>query len=155
MFDKMIKKILSVMPEKIGEIYYKHESVWLYIFFGALTTLVSLGTQYLAAYLGANTAVATTISWICAVTFAFFTNKSCVFKSVSTSKRDFFRQSGQFYGARIVSYVLELTFMMVTVDVLHLNMYIMKIIAQVFVLVINYLFSKLVIFRKKNNDSED
>ncbi len=148
-FDKFINKVLSVFPKKIQDLYYNHESMWLYIFFGGLTTLVSILTQFGANYLGANTFVATTVSWICAVTFAFFTNKSCVFKSESTSKAHFFKQFFAFYAARLVSYFMELGFLLLTVDLLGFNRELMKIAAQVFILIINYLFSKLVIFKKK------
>lgn len=149
MLDKIIKKILSIFPKKIQDLYYNHESMWLYIFFGALTTLVSILTQYAANYLGAGTFVATTFSWICAVTFAFFTNKSYVFKSKSENWKHYVKQFFEFYGARLVSYFMELGFMLLTVNVLNLNKEIMKLIAQVFILVINYVFSKLVVFKKK------
>ncbi len=155
MFDRLVKKILGIFPESIQKLYYKYESAILYIFFGGLTTVVSIAAQYISTWAGAGTTLSTTISWICAVTFAFFTNKTCVFKSVTEKKRDFFREAAQFYGARLVSYFLELGFMLLTVDVLKLNTYVMKLIAQVFVLVINYLFSKLVIFRKKDKPAEN
>ncbi|MCL2633780.1 MAG: GtrA family protein [Oscillospiraceae bacterium] len=121
----------------------------LYIFFGGLTTLVSIGTQYLADYLGANTALATTISWICAVTFAFFVNKIFVFQNKSEKASGWFKQALGFYAARLTTYVLEMGFMLLTVEVLLWNMHLMKIIAQVFVLVGNYLLSKFWVFRKK------
>ncbi len=153
MFDKLIKRILSLFPEKLSNLYYKYEPALLYIFFGAFTTLVSVTVQYISSLSGANTAAATTVSWVCAVTFAFFTNKLFVFRSKSEGLSDWFRQAGQFYGARLVSYLLELGFMLLTVDILHFNMMFMKIMAQVFILLINYLFSKLVIFRKKNENT--
>lgn len=157
MFDRLMKKIVGILPEKLQKLYYRFESAILYIFFGGLTTVVSISVQYISAWLGGSTAFNTTLSWICAVTFAFFVNKICVFKSVTSSPKEFIREMLQFFGARLVSYFLELGFMVLTVDVLHFNEYIMKLIAQIFVMVINYLFSKLVIFRKKDKpaDSED
>jgi len=116
----------------------------LYIIFGGLTTLVSILTQYLADFLGANTVIATTISWICAVTFAFVVNKLFVFKS----KAKWFRQAAAFCGARLTTYFLELGFMLLTVEVLLMNMHVMKVIAQVFVLAGNYLISKYFVFKK-------
>lgn len=149
MFDRMIRAVLKIMPEPIQRFYDKHEAALLYIFFGGLTTVVSIGTQYLSIWLGAPTTLSTTVSWICAVTFAFFTNKHCVFKSETRGASAYLKEALAFYGARLVSYFLELGFMLATVDYFHLNAYIMKLIAQIFVLVINYLFSKLVIFKKK------
>ncbi|MCH5348599.1 MAG: GtrA family protein [Oscillospiraceae bacterium] len=154
MLDALIKKILSVFPRFIRDFYYKHESVMLYLIVGAMTTVVSLITQYVPASFGLPTAVNTTISWICAVTFAFFTNKVWVFKDEAREKSDWIKQALSFYAARLVTYFAELGFMILTVDVLSQNEYIMKLIAQIFVLIVNYLFSKLVIFRKKPKEEK-
>ena len=155
MFEKFIHKIVGIFPECIQKLYYKYESALLYIFFGGLTTLVSVGTQYIAYALGAGTTLATALSWICAVTFAFFTNKVWVFGSKSFEKKLFFREFFSFYGARLFSFLLELGFMVLTVDVLLWNKYIMKLIAQVFVLVLNYIFSRFFVFRKKKEKDVD
>lgn len=154
MLDALIKKILSVFPRFIRDFYYKHESVMLYLIVGAMTTVISLITQYVPAFFGLPTAVNTTISWICAVTFAFFTNKVWVFKDEAREKSDWIKQALSFYAARLVTYFAELGFMILTVDVLSQNEYIMKLIAQIFVLIVNYLFSKLVIFRKKSKEEK-
>ena len=154
MLDALIKKILSIFPKFIQDFYYKHESVMLYLIVGAMTTVVSLITQYVPAFFGLPTAVNTTISWICAVTFAFFTNKVWVFKDKAKEKSDWIRQASAFYGARLVTLFAELGFISFTVRVLDQNEYIMKLIAQIFVLIVNYLFSKLVIFRKKPKEEK-
>lgn len=153
--DRLIRKILSVFPEFIRDFYDKHESVLLYLIVGALTTAVSLAAQYIPKALGLPTEINTTVSWICAVTFAFFANKVWVFKNESRTKIDWVSQAAAFYGARLVTYFLELGFMILTVRVLSQNEYVMKIIAQIFILVINYLFSKLVIFRKKDGKKDN
>ena len=88
------------------------------------------------------------------ITFAFFANKICVFQSQSATVKDWLRQGLQFYGARLVSYFLELGYLLLTIDHLGFNAYIMKLAAQIFVLVINYLFSKFVIFKNKNEKEE-
>lgn len=136
------------------EFYYRHESVLLYLIVGAMTTAVSLITQYIPLLMGFPTEVNTTVSWICSVTFAFFTNKVWVFKNESKAKSDWIKQAAAFYGARLTTYFLELAFMSFTVRTLHQNEYVMKLIAQVFILIINYLFSKLVVFRSKNKKGE-
>jgi len=136
---------------KLKNLYLKHRELISYVFFGGLTTLVSIGSHYAVLFfLPDNTAVATTVSWVCAVTFAFFVNRIFVFKSRSNR----FKQAVQFYGARLTTYFLELGFMLVTVQVLFFNEYIMKIIAQVFILVVNYLLSKFWIFKKKGLDKD-
>ena len=155
MLDMLIKKILSFFPKFIRDFYYKHESVMLYLIVGAMTTAVSLIAQYIPASLGLPTAANTTISWICAVTFAFFANKVWVFKDEAKEKSDWIRQASSFYAARLVTYFTELGFMVLTVDVLSQNEYIMKLIAQIFVLTVNYLFSKFYIFRKRPDSEEE
>lgn len=155
MFEKFIHKVVGIFPECIQKLYYKYEAVLLYIFFGGLTTLVSIGTQYLAYAVGLGTAASTTVSWICAVLFAFFTNKVFVFGSKSFEKKLFLREFFSFIGARFFSYLLELGFMLLTVDVLLWNKFIMKLIAQVFVLVLNYIFSRFLIFKNKNKKDEN
>ena len=84
----------------------------------------------------------------------FFTNKVFVFGSKSFEKKLLLRELISFIGARLFSFLLELGFMLVTVDVLRWNKFIMKLIAQVFVLVLNYIFSKFLIFKKKKNEKE-
>lgn len=150
MLDRLIAKILKIFPKFVRDFYYKHESVMLYLIVGVMTTAVSIITQYIPLLMGFPTEVNTTVSWICSVTFAFFTNKVWVFKNESKAKSDWIKQAAAFYGARLTTYFLELAFMSFTVRTLHQNEYVMKLIAQVFILVINYLFSKLVVFKKKH-----
>lgn len=154
MLDRLISQILKIFPKLARDFYYKHESVMLYLIVGAMTTAVSLITQYIPLLMGFPTEVNTTVSWICAVTFAFFTNKVWVFKNESKTKSDWIKQAAAFYGGRLTTYFLELAFMSFTVRVLMQNEYLMKLIAQVFILIINYLFSKLVVFAKKREKGE-
>ena len=154
--DKIISKILAAFPKTVQDFYSRHESALLYIIVGGMTTAVSVIAQYVPAYMGLPTEANTTISWICAVTFAFFANKVWVFKNRENTGKDWISPAAAFYGARAVTYFMELGFMSLTVRVLRQNEYVMKLIAQVFILVINYLFSKLFIFRKKaKGDAED
>jgi putative flippase GtrA len=154
--NRLIRKIVSVFPKPIRTFYEKHESVLLYLFYGFLTTVVSFAVQYAADRLGANTQIATIISWICAVTFAFFVNKFFVFGSDKKDGKTFFREAWQFYAARIVSGVFEVLFLTLTVDILRLNVYLFKLIAQVIIVISNYIFSKFVVFKKgKTNESDN
>jgi putative flippase GtrA len=152
--NKLIRKIVGVFPRPIKDFYDKNESILLYLFYGFLTTVVSFAAQFLCNFFGANTQIATIISWICAVTFAFFVNKFFVFGSLRKDGKTLFREVWQFYAARLVSGIFELIFLTVTVDYLGLNVYVFKLIAQIIIIITNYLFSKFVVFRKKekNND---
>lgn len=154
MLDKIIAKILKIFPKPLREFYYKNESVMLYLIVGAMTTAVSVIFQYIPLLMGFPTEVNTTVSWIFAATFAFFANKAWVFKNEERTKKDWLSQAAAFYGARLATYFLELAFMSFTVRVLEQNEYVMKLIAQVFILIINYIFSKLVVFRKKDGEEK-
>jgi len=137
------------MYNKLKNLYEKHREIVSYVFFGGLTTLVYFVVRYSAYFLGVELVIATTISWFCAVTFAFFVNKIFVFRNVSKKKSDWFKQAAAFYGARVATYFLELGFMLLTVRVLGWSEFFMIMAVQVLILVGNYLFSKFFIFKKK------
>lgn len=137
------------LPERLKTLYTRHESVILYIFFGGLTTLVSFATHFSTRFLGGSVEVATTVSWICAVLFAFFTNRKWVFNSPTKGTAAFFRQLVSFFGARLFSFLVELAIMTVFVNFLHYNELLIKIAANVVVLILNYILSKFLVFRKK------
>ncbi len=120
-----------------------------YIVFGVLTTVVSFVSQMLFSSLGWHVTINTIGSWVCAVLFAYVVNKLFVFESKTTTAKAFWRELGLFIGARVASLGMELVFMFVTVELLNFSEAICKLIAQVFILVANYVFSKLVIFKKK------
>jgi putative flippase GtrA len=150
--NRLIRKIVSIFPKPIRAFYEKHESALLYIFYGFLTTIVSFSVQFIADTLGANTQAATIISWVCSVTFAFFVTKFYVFGSNKKDGKTVFREALQFYAARIVSGVFEVAFLTVTVDVLGLNVYVFKLIAQIIIVISNYVFSKFVVFKKGKSE---
>lgn len=127
---------------------FNHETVS-YIVFGVLTTVVSFVSQMLFASLGTPAWVNTIGSWICAVTFAYIVNKRFVFCSHTDSAAAFLRELWLFFAARLASLGMELVFMFITVDMLHFSEAVCKLIAQMFILVANYIFSKLFIFRKR------
>ncbi|NLP25940.1 MAG: GtrA family protein [Clostridiales bacterium] len=168
------------MIEKIKGIYKKHEALILYVFFGGLTTLVSWITHFGAReFLSTSVRVATVFSWVCAVTFAFITNKKYVFKSKAVDFKDLFRQIWLFFAARLVSLGVEVLIMDLCADKYRntfiklfrldrieygkglfklelistaekLNELIFKLFfASIIILVMNYAFSKVVVFRKK------
>ena len=143
-----MKKIIK----KVWNLYKKYDEMINYLIVGGLTTLVSLGTYYFCVYtfLNPNNAfqlqIANIISWISCVTFAYFTNRIFVFKSKRTDK---LKEAISFYGSRIATLLLEMGIMFVFVTILHLNDKIIKLVAQVVITILNYVLSKLLIFRKK------
>ena len=137
------------MVDKIRALIEKYWDIITYLIFGVLTTVVNY-MVYLPAYnlLGLSASVSNVLSWVVAVAFAYLTNKPFVFKSHDWSAKTVIPELSKFVGCRVGSGALELVSMMVTVDILHLNGTIMKIIVSVFVVIINYVGSKL-LFKNK------
>lgn len=138
------------MVEKLKALIKKHYDLLAYLFFGGLTTVVNY-LVYLPCYnlLGISAAVSNGIAWVCAVIFAFLTNKPFVFRSHDWSKAVVIPELTKFVGCRIGSGVLETGILFLTVDILHWNGNILKLITSVLVVILNYFGSKLIVFRNK------
>lgn len=140
MFNKIKSLILNY--------YNKYKEVVNYIIFGGLTTLVNY-----ASYLGftrllkIGVVLSTILAWILSVLFAYITNKKYVFESKSFSISQVIRELISFFSFRILSGLFEVVFMYVFVDIMSFNDIIMKLIANVVVIILNYIFSKIIVFR--------
>lgn len=141
------------MKIKIGEIINKYREQLLYLFFGGLTFLVSvLSFAALISFAHLNELIANVISWILAVLFAFFTNRIWVFQSPTKGCHEFIKQMGSFFGGRVVTLLIEELILLVFISTLHFPSMVVKIIAQVIVIVLNYVISKLFVFRTKKEE---
>ena len=121
-----------------------------YIFWGAATTFVSFLTYGIATRaLGMSVVPATVVSWVFAVLFAFVTNKLWVFGSKSLAPALVLRELVAFVTSRLTSGGIEIFMMWFFVDVLGVNDWLMKVVAGIVVIVANYVFSKIFVFRKK------
>ena len=137
-------------------IYHKNEEFWNYLIVGGLTTLVSLVVKWglLFTILDATNALqlqtAIIISWICAVTFAYVTNRIYVFKSKS---KKILKEIISFFGARVLTLLLEMGIMWLFVTLFRLDtdlwVLIWTIVTQVLVMFLNYIFSKIFVFKKQ------
>ena len=148
------------MLKKILYLYEKYKEIILYLIFGILTTIVSLGSKYILLFilLDAKNPIqlqaSIIISWTIAVLFAYFTNRIFVFKSKSKNK-DKLKEFINFIIARISTLLLEMLIMWFFVTFLKLNtdlyVIIFTIISQFAVVVTNYVLSKLFIFNVKTS----
>lgn len=138
------------MISKIRSLVKKYWDVLTYLIFGVLTTVVNYAV-YLPVYnlLGLSASVSNCIAWVVAVAFAFLTNKPFVFKSHNWSKQTVIPELTKFISCRIASGAAETVILLVSVDILHWNGNIWKLVTQVLVVVLNYFGSKLLVFRKK------
>lgn len=128
----------------------KYWDILTYLFFGVLTTAVNY-LVYLPCYnlLGWSAGFSNILAWIVAVVFAFVTNKPFVFKSHDWSWNVVWPELTKFVGCRIGSGVFETGILLVCVDMLHWNGNVMKLITAVLVIVLNYIGSKFLVFKKK------
>lgn len=138
------------MGEKILSLIRKHYDVLSYLFFGVLTTVVNY-VVYLPCYnlLGLSAAVSNLIAWVVAVAFAYLTNKPFVFRSHDWSAKTVIPELTKFVSCRVASGAAESVILLLTVDILHWNGNVWKLITSVLVVVLNYIGSKLLVFRKK------
>ena len=134
------------------DLYNKYKEIINYLIFGVLTTLISLATYYALTFtvLNADKAlelqIANVVSWIASVTFAYFTNRSFVFES---KEKLSLKEAFSFYMSRVSTLLLDMGLMYLLVTVLSFNDKLVKIIVQVVVIVLNYVLSKFIVFRKK------
>lgn len=128
----------------------KYRSFIAYAVFGVFTTIVNIAS-YSVCYnnLGLSNTFSNVIAWILAVTFAYLTNKVWVFDSKSWKRDVLKKEVMAFISCRIATGILDLVLMYVSVDLMDWNALLMKICSNVLVIILNYVFSKLVIFKKK------
>lgn len=139
---------MKELINKALKIYKDYKMPILYIFFGGLTTLINIAVYSLFYYfVKIGNIPSNIVAWILAVFFAFVTNKLYVFESKSGSV---WYELATFLACRAGTGLLDLGIMYLSVDVLRLNELIMKILSNVIVIVLNYVFSKLIIFKKKS-----
>ena len=138
------------MIQKIRELVTKYWDIVSYLFFGVCTTIVNY-LIYIPCYnfLEMSATVSNMIAWVVAVAFAYLTNKPFVFKSHDWSAKVVLPELGKFVSCRVGSGLLETVILLVTVDWLGWGGNLMKLITSVLVIVINYVSSKLIVFKKK------
>ena len=136
--------------DKIRSLITKYWDILTYLVFGVLTTVVNY-IVYLPVYniLGLSAALSNAIAWVVAVAFAYLTNKPFVFKSHDWSRQTVIPELTKFVSCRVASGAMETVILLLTVDILGWNGNIWKLVTQVMVVVLNYVFSKLIVFRKK------
>ena len=133
----------------IKKLIHKYKEIILYIIFGVLTTAINIICFYILDKLGVNTYINNTISWILSVLFAFITNKIYVFESYDKDKKTWLKEGTKFFGARIFSYFVDMGTIYFLLEIIHIPKMISKIISNILVIIINYILSKLIVFKKK------
>ncbi len=127
----------------------KYWDILSYLFFGVLTTVVNY-IVYLPLFnmLHWPAALCNVIAWVAAVAFAYLTNKPFVFKSHDWSREVVVPELTKFVSCRVTSGIMETGIILVTVDLFGWNGNLWKLVTSVLVVVLNYVFSKWIVFRK-------
>ena len=138
------------MIAKIRELNQKHWDILSYLFFGGLTTVVNYLVYFpLYNWLQLSATVSNAVAWVFAVAFAYLTNKPFVFKSFDWSAKTVIPELTKFVGCRIGAGAVETVLLLLCVDWLKWDGNLMKILTSIIVVIINYIASKLLVFRKK------
>lgn len=142
--------------KKIKELYFKYKEIINYLIVGVLTTIVSLIVYYTCVLTILNPEnaielqIANVLSWIISVAFAYITNRKFVFESKSEK---ILKELTSFVSSRVLTLLLDMLIMFVMVTLMGVNDKISKIFAQVIVIVLNYIFSKIFVFKNKEKES--
>lgn len=128
--------------------YKKYKEMLLYLFFGGIAFFLNIGLFALFnEILGIGELIANVICWVICVLFQFFTNRTWVFDGHVDSAEAFWKQMASFFGGRIFTLVVEEIILGVFITWLGFNSMIVKVTAQVVVIVLNYVISKWFVFR--------
>ncbi len=159
-FDRIMSKGFL---KRFEPFYAAHKEVLMYLFFGGLTTVVSVVTfaagtllfgklrwiDMMGLAFQLDIVAANVFSWICAVTFAYVTNRTWVFEDKAHGTGAVVRECTAFFAGRLFTLVVETVLLYVLAVGLHMNEIAAKVIVSVVTIVLNYVISKVFVFRKK------
>ena len=135
---------------KLKELFSRHREIILYLVFGVGTTAVDFAVSLSLIYLlDVNLYVSKILAWICAVAFASVTNRIFVFQSKNTGAKKVLTEAGEFLAGRLISLGLQELMMAILYEGAQMREWVVLILSSVLVIILNYIFGKLLVFRKK------
>ena len=133
---------------QLRKLYDTYKNILSYIFFGVCTTLVNTVVYWFCAHiLDLSIMLSTVSAWILAVLFAYITNRKWVFSSTAKTYDAIIKEVFSFFGCRLATGIVDWSCMFVFVDLLKLHDVTIKFLANMLVIVLNYIASKLIIFK--------
>lgn len=126
----------------------KHKEIFMYLFFGGLGVSINIILFAVIDKWGVNELINNAICWIVCVMFQFFTNRTWVFDVSVSSRLEYIKQMGSFVTGRLLTLILEEILLAVFITWLGFNIMYVKLSAQVVVIVLNYIISKLIVFKR-------
>ena len=160
MVDKIEEFFLKIIRKiglgKLADLYEEHKEGMRYLLFGVLTTLVNIVVSAFTYYIvfknlseeikvNLSTIIAIIVAWI----FAYITNKLYVFESKTSNFKELMKEIISFIGCRLATAIVEIGLMNLLVTALQFNYMLMKILVNIYIIILNFIFSKLIIFKKK------
>lgn len=150
---RAVIRLIGKLSPKLGgfcEKIWNNTELVTYLFAGVATTLVNYVAYFVATRVfGLGVMPGTWTAWVLAVAFGYAVNKVFVFHTHCASLSALAREAASFFAMRLVSLGAETAIMYVAVELLHFNDLVMKLLTNLIVILLNYVFSKLVIFKKK------
>lgn len=136
--------------DKLKELFARYREIILYLIFGAGTTAVDFAVSLTLVYLfDVNLYLSKVIAWVCAVAFAYVTNRIFVFQSVNRGAKKVLLEAGEFVAGRLISLGAQELVMVALYDGMKMSEWSVLILSSVLVIILNYIFGKLLVFRKK------
>jgi len=150
---RFVIRLIGKVSPKLGglcEKLWNNTELVAYLFAGVATTVVNYVVYFIATrWFGLAVMPGTWVAWVLAVAFGYAVNKAFVFKTHCESTAALVKEAVSFFTMRLVSLGAETVIMFVTVEMIGLNDLVMKLLTNFIVIVLNYVFSKLFIFKKK------
>ena len=127
----------------------KYRSIFLYLFFGISTTVINIYVYYIcSAFINLSTLFSTCIAWVFAVSFAYCTNRIWVFQSNAHTVKKIIIEVYNFFLYRLLTGFLDIVIMYIFVDIFNINSIIIKTLSNILIIILNFIASKLIIFKK-------
>ena len=141
--------------EKMKELCIKHREIIVYLIVGVMTTVFAWAIRFLwnivfyagtAHPLPLQTTILTIVEFIAGVSFAYPTNRKWVFRSTNPN---ILKEAAGFVSARLTTLAIQMLLNLAIINLLHVNFYVATVVIGIIVVILNYVFSKLLVFRKK------
>jgi len=149
---RFVIRLIGKVSPKLGSLCEKlwnNTELVAYLFAGVATTVVNYVVYFIATrWFGLSVMPGTWVAWVLAVAFGYVVNKAFVFKTHCDSTAALAKEAFSFFTMRLVSLGAETVIMFVAVEMIGLNDLVMKLLTNFIVIVLNYVFSKLFIFKK-------
>lgn len=156
MKENVFDKIMNMhIFNNFYTLFIRYKAVFLYLFFGGCSFVLNVGTFFLFYnILHLNEHISNVISWVITIIFVYITNKLWVFESNVYTYKEISLELLKFILGRFFTLVIEDAILFIFVTKLQYKSIVIKIIAQIVVIISNYIISKLVVFKRKQKKSK-